>query len=110
MKIAGMLAVVIGTIILIMLLAFGSETLNLKWKAHFAPKHAAVEREVFKQTQSFNEAKLQELVKYRREYMMEDNPIKKAALASVIRHTFAAYDTSKLDYELQSFVDNLKYN
>lgn len=82
---------------------------GLQWKKFFAPKHEAVRREVFKQTRSFNEAKLQELTKYRLEYMRSKDPAEKGAIASTIRLAFADYDTSMLPSELQAFIEEIKY-
>jgi hypothetical protein len=59
MKIVGYIA--IGIIVLVMLgsLAFGLEWAGIKWYGFFGPKRAAVRREVFKQTRSYNEGKEQ---------------------------------------------------
>jgi hypothetical protein len=96
--IAGLIAVV-----------FALELGGLRWKKFFAPKHEAVRRGVFKETRSFNEAKVQELVKYRLEYMRSNDEAEKGAIASTIRIGFADYDTSKLPHELQLFVEEIKY-
>ena len=99
---------VVGVII-IFALVFGGEMLSLKWQKFFAPKHEAVRREVFKETRSYNEAKLQQLSKYRLEYLRSTSETEKAALASTIRHTFAEYDESKLPHELKKFLYDIKY-
>ena len=90
-------------------LMFALELGGLQWKKFFAPRHENVRREVFKATRSFNEAKVQELVKYRLEYMRSDDPAEQGAIASTIRLGFADYDTSKLPEELQVFVEEIKY-
>ncbi len=97
------------SIILMIGLAFVLELGGLKWDAYFAPKHEAVRRQVFKETRSFNEAKLQELSKYRLEYLRSKDEIEKKAIASTIRHTFADYDRTKLPEELQSFLSSFMY-
>lgn len=109
MKTAGYILAGIESLILIIAIAFGMELGGLQWKRFFAPKHENVRREVFKSTRSFNEAKIQELVKYRLEYMRTDDPSEREAIASTIRLGFADYDTSKLPYELQTFVEEIKY-
>lgn len=90
-------------------LAFGLELGGLQWKRYFAPKHEEVRREVFMETRSFNEAKLQQLSKLRLEYLREDDADFKAALASTIRHTFAEYDETRLPQELRTFLHEIKY-
>lgn len=101
--------VAIVIIVLLVGAAFTLELGGLKWKRFFAPKHENVRREVFLETRSFNEAKMQELTRYRLEYMRSDDPAEKSAIASTIRLGFADYDTSKLPLELQSFLDEIKY-
>lgn len=96
-------------LVLLVALVFALELGGLQWKRFFAPRHENVRREVFKATRSFNEAKIQELVKYRLEYMRSDDPTEKGAIASTIRLGFADYDTTKLPYELQLFVEEIKY-
>ena len=96
-------------IIALIVLAFALETGGLKWKEHFAPKHENVRHKTFKATRSFNEAKLQELTKYRLEYLRSDDPVEQGAIASTIRLGFADYDASQLPYELQAFLEEMKY-
>lgn len=107
----GIKVIGLGLLILagVIALAFALELGGLQWKRFFAPKHEAVRREVFKETRSYNEAKLQELTKYRLEYLRAKDPIEKAALASTIRHAFAEYDESKLPVELKNFLKKIKY-
>ena len=109
MKIVGYILAGIVALALLIAVAFALELGGLQWKKFFAPKHEAVRREVFKQTRSFNEAKLQELTKYRLEYMLSKDPAEKGAIASTIRLAFADYDTSMLPSELQAFVEEVKY-
>ena len=97
----------ISALVIIVALAFGLELGGLQWDRFFAPRHANVEREVFTETRSFNEAKMQELVKYRLEYLRADDPDDKEAIASTIRMTFASYDKAKLPIELQVFLDQI---
>ena len=103
------IALSIAGVVAFIALMFGLEIGGLQWKKFFAPKHENVRSEVFKATRSFNEAKVQELVKYRLEYMRSDDAAEKGAIASTIRMGFADYDTSKLPLELQSFVEEIKY-
>jgi len=93
---------------LLIVVAFTLELGGLQWKAFFGPKHEAVRREVFKQTRSYNEAKEQELLKYRLEYLRADEDGKRA-LASTIRHAFADYDDTLLTEELRRFLREIKY-
>lgn len=91
MKAIGIVATGIVVLAIMLSLAFGLEWAGIAWKGFFGPKHAAIEREVFKQTRSYNEGKAQELAKLHFEYMRakpEDRP----AIVAMVRHAFAEYD------------------
>ena len=109
LKILGIGTGIVFTILLLVVVMFGLEYGSLKWKGFFAPKHEAVRREVFKETRSYNEAKLQDLVKYRLEYIKTKDEETKKAIASTIRMMYAEYDETKLPIELREFVKNIKY-
>jgi len=70
----------------------------------FGPRGEDIRREVFKSTHSYNQAKVQELAKYRLEYLREKNADSKEAIASTIRHLFADYDSQNLQPELRNFL------
>ena len=100
---------VLGLLILLALpYVFG--IYELQFYKFYQPKKEGVRREVFKQTRSYNEAKLQELIKYRLEYLRATDEVEKKAIASTIRHAFAEYDSNKLPSELKAFLDEIKYN
>ncbi len=104
--------VMLGLLILAVLLcaAFGLEWAGIKWYGFFGPKREAVRREVFKQTRSYNEGKLQELVKAKYEYESATDDIAKKAIASAIRHSFAEYDENLIEsVELKNFLKKCKY-
>ncbi len=110
MKIVGYVLIGILALILLGSLAFGMEWAGIKWTGFFGPKKEAVRREVFKQTRSYNEAKEQELLKYRLEYLRVKDPLDKQAIASTIRMAFADYDENLLESsELRAFLKQMKY-
>ncbi len=109
LQIVGAVFGVVFLIIILIALAFFMEIGGLKWKEYFAPKHEAVRRKVFKETRSFNEAKLQELSRLRFEYIKEKDKTTKEALKFMIRHNFADYDEDKLPQELRDFLHKIKY-
>jgi len=111
MKIVGSIAAGIVVLVILLSVAFGLEWAGIKWYGFFGPKRAAVRREVFKQTRSYNEGKEQELLKLRLEYLQAQNDESKRAIASTIRHLFADYDESLLDsVELRAFLKQMKYS
>lgn len=100
----------IASLIVLCVLAFGLEWAGIAWTGFFGPKREAVRREVFKQTRSYNEAKEQELLKYRLEYLKSESETDKAAIASTIRMGFADYDENLLEsVELRAFLRQIKY-
>jgi len=103
--------IVLGIVVIVVLvsLMFGLKWLGLEWRGFFGPREQAVEREVFKQSRSYNEAKEQELLKYRLEYMRSDDATEKKAIASTIRMAFADYDETLLSPELRRFLHEIKY-
>jgi hypothetical protein len=109
-------ATIIGGIVMVLVLlagivalAFALELGGLKWNEYFGPKRADVERKTFEKTRSFNEAKKQELLKYRLEWVRAKDPMEKAAIESTVRHAFADYNEDELDPELRDFLWFVKY-
>ncbi len=94
--------VVVGVVAIIGLSFFG-----LYHYKFFGPKFEGARREVFEATRSYNQAKLQELAKYRLEYLRAKDDIEKRAIASTIRHRFADYNGVKLPYELSQFLNEV---
>jgi len=108
MRTIGYVAMGIVILALMLSLAFGLEWAGIAWKGFFGPKHAAVEREVFKQTRQFTEGKIQDLSKHRLEYFREKDETSKKAILSTIRIQFADFDRSSLkNPELESFLKHV---
>jgi hypothetical protein len=73
----------------------------------FGAKQEAARREVFEESKAYNDGMAQELDAMRFEYL-KAAPQQQGALASVILHRTAAYDTSRLSPDLRSFVEDLR--
>lgn len=73
----------------------------------FAPKFENVRREVFQNTRSYNEGKIQDLAKYRIEYLMADQE-DKVPLKITILFMFADYPKDRLPHELKLFIKDLE--
>jgi len=98
-------------IVVFVVIAFLFELGGLQWSRYFGPKKENVKREVFEETKSYNESKIQDLVKYRHQYMMTKDEQEKQAIATTIRHMFADFDIEKLpDVELKAFLKSIKYS
>ena len=109
MKAIGIFLLVIVLLVGMLSLAFGAEWLGIAWKGYFGPKHAAVERQVFKQTRGFTEGKAQQLSKMRMEFMrMKDDDVNgKRAIASTVRMQFAEFNPETLNPELRRFLNQM---
>lgn len=108
---AGLFAVVVLVVVL-GALGLGGRFVNMKVEAWFAPQEQNVQREVFENTKSYNEAKEQELVKYRFEWAKakgKDDTGTMKAVESAVRSAFADYEDDRLSPELQEFVRQCKY-
>lgn len=79
---------------------------NTAQQAVFAPKQEQIRRNVFTQSQAYNDGVAQDLNGMRRDYALADSN-GKAMLVQVIRHRLANYDTNKLPPDLRSFVNSL---
>ncbi len=93
----------VGVVVLIVAFSFG----GLYWYRLMAPKWENARREVFEETRSYNQGKIQQLAKYRHEYMAGDAAVK-TVIASTIRHQFADYNVENLPPELQSFLRTVR--
>lgn len=104
MGIVGAVVAFIAFVILLGALGLGGRYINLKVEGWFAPREANVQREVFENTKSYNEAKEQELLKTWKEYQTTKDEETRAALRSYVTHAFADYPIERLDPTLQNFV------
>lgn len=100
---------VVIVIVLFLVLIFGLEWLGLAWKRYFEPKHRSVERQVFKETRSYNEGVVQQLADYRLQYLQAETEQDRKAILSTVRHQFGEYDENRLSPELSSFLRKAKY-
>ena len=100
-----------GAILFLFAFSLGLDyAIGLKWYSFIEPKKEDARRKVFLQTRSYNESKLQELVKYRLEYLQAKDSSTKEAIASTIRHMFAEFDETKISSsELRDFLKEIKY-
>lgn len=97
------MGVAFGIVILIGL-SFVLELGGLQWTKYFQPKKENIRREVFENTRSYNEGKIQQLAKYRLEYIKTTDVNQKEAIKSTVRILFANYDEEKLPKELKEFL------
>lgn len=90
-------------IVLVIVVLLAVDYAGVLWNGVIFTKKEEIRREIFEETRSFNEAKLQQIAKYKYEYDTGDESTK-IAVKSVVRSTFSDYDTSKLPFELKNFI------
>ena len=103
--------VAIGGLLAFILLVMGVSLLfgwfSVGYTSTVGKAQQNAERKVFEQTQSYVEGKRQEVTKYRYEYLKAKDRDEREAIKATLRTSLANFDKSKLDYDLQSFVDTV---
>jgi len=87
-------------IALILALDYGS----FIWDNIMKPKRENLRRDVFEETKSYNQAKIQQIAKYKFEYNKAENDDTKIVIKAVVRNTFTDYDIDNLPNNLKFFV------
>ena len=95
----------IGLLVLILVIGFGIRACDQSTEGFFKTRGANIDRKVFKETTTYNEGKLQDLVKSWAEFNRSKDPNEKEMIAATIRHQFSDYDPARIsDEELSSFL------
>ena len=88
----------------LLVLCFGLTWMGIEWRGFFGPKRAVIEREIFEETPSYRHGKIQDLTRYRFQYMKATSDEARSAIASTVRLQFAQFDVRSLDQaELRKF-------
>ena len=96
-------AVVVGWIAFVIVAMFGSF-----WSyQYFAPRYRAVDNEVFKQSEQYNDGMIRDLENLQIEYISADAE-KKQALRAITLHRFSVYPEDKMPPNLRNFYNDLK--
>lgn len=103
------MGVAIGGIILMIALIWGLGFLRLGYFKTFAPKTENVRREVFEETQSYVQGKVQDLAKSYEEYDKAETMEDKDAIEQAIVLRFAEFDESKIQsVDLRNFLIKMR--
>jgi len=73
----------------------------------FAPKYRAVDNQVFKQSEQYNDGMIRDLENLQIEYIGADAD-KKQALRAIVLHRFSVYPEDRLPPNLRNFYNDLK--
>ena len=93
------LCVVLGVI--------GLSFLAFEGHKYFAPKYAAVDREVFEQTKSYNDSMARDLEDMRMQYVQATKE-QKEVLRATILHRFSVYPVEKMQPQIREFYQQLQ--
>lgn len=95
-------AAVIATVFLLGLLGLG-------YYQFFGPRYENVRREVFENTQSYVQGKIQDLAKYHDEHQRADTQDGKDAIRFLIQNRFAEFDETKIKAaQLRAFLIQMR--
>jgi len=96
-------AVVVGWIAFVIVAMFGSF-----WSyQYFAPRYRAVDNEVFKQSEQYNDGMIRDLENLQMDYVNADRDHKDAVRAIVL-HRFSVYPKDRLPPNLRNFYNDLR--
>ena len=88
-------------------LVFGIGALSYGLYAYFAPKYAAVDNQVFHESQAYNDGMVRDLENLQMEYVNSDAD-KKQSIRAIVLHRFSVYPEDKLPPNLRNFYNQLK--
>jgi hypothetical protein len=97
----------IGGVVIAILFVFGLSMGSYELYKFFAPKYRAVDNQVFKESEQYNDGMIRDLENLQIEYMAA-NETQKAALKDIILHRFSVYDDNRLPGNLRSFYIDLR--
>lgn len=95
----------VGFIVVLIIL----ELVGLGFFKFFGPVKENINREIYENTQSFNEGKLQDLAKYFKEYNETQENENRVAIQTVIQTQFAYFDAEKVqNQKLKTFLIKMR--
>ncbi len=96
-------------LILVIIILFGIEYLDLKLTRFFASRRENIKREVFENTKSYTHGKIQDLAKYYREYYEAESEADKQIIVKLIRIQFVEFDATQIsNNDLKKFLINTR--
>ena len=97
----------VGAMLMAALLVFALAFGGYEMYKFFAPKYRAVDNEVFKQSEQYNDGMIRDLENLQVEYINADAE-KKQALRAIVLHRFSVYPEDKLPPNLRNFYNDMK--
>jgi hypothetical protein len=101
------LAELLLTIFIGIVVIFGLSYGAYEMYSFFAPKYRAVDNQVFKQSEQYNDGMIRDLENLQMDYVNADKDHKDAVRAIVL-HRFSVYPEDKLPPNLRNFYNELR--
>jgi len=101
------LSALAGMIVGAVALIFGLTFLGYKSYEFFAPKYRAVDNQVFKESEQYNDGMIRDLENLQMDYINADKD-HKDALRAIVLHRFSVYPEDKMPPNLRNFYNDLK--
>lgn len=97
----------IGAIVAILALGFLLNLFGLFSYGFFAPKVRAIDNQVFKESEQYNDGMIRDLENLQLEYINADQA-HKDALRAITLHRFSVYPEDKMPPNLRNFYNDLR--
>ena len=96
-----------GFVLMAIAVMFGLSFLSYQAYDYFAPKYRAIDNNVFKQSEQYNDGMVRDLENLQLEYMNADKE-HKDALRAITLHRFSVYPEEKMPPNLRNFYNDLR--
>ena len=96
-----------GFVLIAIAVMFGLSFLSYQAYDYFAPKYRAIDNNVFKQSEQYNDGMVRDLENLQLEYMSADKE-HKDALRAITLHRFSVYPEEKMPPNLRNFYNDLR--
>lgn len=97
----------LGALVLGLALVFGLGYFVYQSTSFFKPKYVALDNQVFKESQQYNDGMIRDLQNLQMEYINGDQG-KKDSIRAIVLHRFSVYPDDKLSPDLRNFYNSLK--
>ena len=97
----------IAGVVTALVVFFGISLFGFEMYQYFKPKYVAVDNQVFKESQQYNDGMIRDLQNLQMEYINGDQG-KKDSIRAIVLHRFSVYPEDKLTPDLRNFYNSLK--
>jgi hypothetical protein len=97
----------VGALVLFLAFIFAMNLFGLAQYSFFAPKVRAVENQVFKESEQYNDGMIRDLENLQLAYIQAD-AAGKASLKAITLHRFSVYPEEKMPANLRNFYTQLR--